>query len=111
MVLLKLSSEIQLNPSGQLGVKSVVTSDSVLVACLQVSCKVDRRIAVFFIYMDRVATISEPYKKKYGIPDEIYQDYKNDLKASQTVYDGYVIGNKVVVPFDVISEEDLECNI
>ena len=66
-----------------------------------------KRIPVFFIYMDRVATISESYKKKYGIPDEYYQDYKNHLKASQTVYDGYVIGNKVVVPFDVISEEDL----
>ena len=107
MVLVSQNSEILSLPSGQPGVKSAVTSDSVLAGCLRDRQVGRKRIPVFFIYMDRVATISESYKKKYGIPDDLYQEYKNDLKASQTVYDGYVIGNKVVVPFDVISEEDL----
>ena len=87
--------------------KLAVISDSVPAGFLQASSWATNVSPVFFIYMDRVATISESYKKKYGIPDDLYQEYKNDLKASQTVYDGYVVGNKVVVPFDVISEKDL----
>jgi hypothetical protein len=68
----------------------------------------DKRIPIFYVYPQKIATISETVKNFYDIPDDIYQKYKDELKASQTIYDGYVVGNKVEVPYDLISVDELE---
>jgi hypothetical protein len=62
----------------------------------------DKRIPLFYVLDKIIGKISENTKNSYGIPDEIYQKYKNDLKNYQDVYDRYVIGNKVDIPFDDI---------
>lgn len=68
----------------------------------------DRRVAPFFIYLNRVPILSEKYRSSLNVPDDLYQQYKEDLKRSQVVYDGYCVGNKVEVPFDEITVDDLE---
>jgi hypothetical protein len=68
----------------------------------------DKRIPIFYIYPQKVSTISESAKSTYDIPDEIHQAYKNELKASQKIYDAYVVGNKVEIPYSLISVEELE---
>jgi hypothetical protein len=67
-----------------------------------------RRIPIFYVYPQRVGTISEACINTYDIPDDIYQKYKDQLKASNVIYDGYVIGNKVEVPYELISVDELE---
>jgi hypothetical protein len=68
----------------------------------------DKRIPVFYVYPRYLTTISETTKSTYDIPDDIHQAYKNQLKASQTIYDGYVVGNKVEIPYNLIGVEELE---
>jgi hypothetical protein len=68
----------------------------------------DKRIPIFYVYPQKVSTVSETTKNLYNIPDDIYQKYKDELKASQTIYDGYVVGNKVEVPYELISVDELE---
>lgn len=68
----------------------------------------DKRIPLFYGYYDVTSIISETTKDYYNIPDEPYQIYKNDLKSSNFIYDEYVIGNKVNVPFDRIEKSDLK---
>jgi hypothetical protein len=68
----------------------------------------DKRIPIFYLYPQKVTTVSETTKSFYSIPDDIYQKYKDELKASQTIYDGYVVGNRVEVPYELISVDELE---
>lgn len=68
----------------------------------------DKRIAPFFVYLNRVPILSEKWRSSLNIPDDLYQQYKEDLKRSQVVYDGYCVGNKVEVPFTEITIDDLE---
>ena len=68
----------------------------------------DKRIPIFYVYPRKVSTISETVKNFYDIPDDIYQKYKDELKVSQTIYDGYVVGNKVEVLYELISVDELE---
>jgi hypothetical protein len=68
----------------------------------------DKRIPLFYCYRHTSPIISETTKDYYDIPDEPYQIYKNDLKSSNLIYDGYVIGNKVDVPFDSMAKNDLK---
>jgi len=67
-----------------------------------------KRLPIFFVYNNRLATLSEKTRLSLNISDELYQQYKEDLKDSQFIYDGYCIGNKVEVPYSEISKEDLE---
>lgn len=68
----------------------------------------DKRIPIFYVYPQKVSTISETTKNFYNIPDDIYQRYKDELKASHTIYDGYVVSNRVEVPYELISVDELE---
>jgi hypothetical protein len=68
----------------------------------------DKRVAPFFTYVNRVATLSETWRNNLGIPDDVYEEYKEDLKKSEVVYDGYIVGNKVEVPYSAISTDDLQ---
>jgi hypothetical protein len=66
-----------------------------------------KRIAPFFTYYNRIPVLSERWRTSINIPDDLYLEYKENLKASQYVYDGYCIGNKVEVPFNEITVDDL----
>ena len=68
----------------------------------------DKRVAPFFTYYNRIPVLSERWRNNYNISDDLFIQYKESLKSSQTVYDGYCIGNKVEVPFSEISIDDLE---
>lgn len=68
----------------------------------------DKRVAPFFTYYNRIPVLSEKWRSNYNISDNLFIQYKEGLKSSQTVYDGYCVGNKVEVPFSEISIEDLE---
>lgn len=67
-----------------------------------------KRIAPFFTYYNRIPVLSERWRTSINIPDDLYLEYKENLKASQYVYDGYCIGNKVEVPFNEITIDDLK---
>jgi len=67
-----------------------------------------KRIPIFYAYHSTVDIIPESHKLSYNIPDELYNQYRSDLKSSETVYDGYCISNKRAVHFDRISQEDLQ---
>jgi hypothetical protein len=67
----------------------------------------EKRTPILFIYHNCISTISETHRNSYDIPDDFYQEYKNDLRESQVIYDGYVVGNRVNVPFNAITEDDL----
>lgn len=67
-----------------------------------------KRIAIQFVYNNRIALVSDNYRNSYGISDETYGKYKS--KISQTVpraYD-FLISNKVEIQFELLSESDLE---
>jgi hypothetical protein len=68
----------------------------------------DKRIPIFYLYPQKITTVSETTKSVYSIPDDIYQKYKDELKESNTIYDGYIVGNKVEVPYELISVDELE---
>jgi len=68
----------------------------------------DKRITPFFVYHNRLPILSEKWRNNLNIPDDLYQQYKEDLKKSQIIYDGYCVGNKVEVPFAEITVDDLE---
>lgn len=67
-----------------------------------------KRMAPFFTFYNRIPILSEKWRSSINISDDLYMRYTDELKASQTVYDGYCVGNKVEVPFDKISVADLE---
>ena len=68
----------------------------------------NKRIPIQIVYNNRVAIISEKMREAYDMPEKLYQEYKEDLKKAPTVYDKYVIGNKVDVGFDVMDAETLK---
>lgn len=68
----------------------------------------DKRITPFFVYLNRLPILSEKWRNNLNIPDDLYQQYKEDLKRSQIIYDGYCVGNRVEVPFAEITVDDLE---
>jgi len=68
----------------------------------------DKRVAPFFTYYNRIPVLSDKWRSNYSIPDDLFAQYREALKASQTVYDGYCVGNRVEVPFSEISVADLE---
>jgi hypothetical protein len=51
---------------------------------------------------------SHEQKNKYSIPDKLFENYKEDLKKLPRIYDEYVVGGKVEVPFSKLSEGDLD---
>ena len=68
----------------------------------------DKRIPLFYVLPDHIDKISEKVKNNYDISDEAYREYKEDIKQSKLIYDRYIIGNKVQIPYNEITKEDLE---
>jgi len=67
-----------------------------------------RRIPLFYGYRWGFPIITELTKDYYKIPDEAYKIYKDILKESSTIYDGFVVANRVDVKFESIIANDLE---
>lgn len=67
-----------------------------------------RRIAIQFVYDNRVALISEKWKEANNIPEDIYREYREEFKKVPEFYDKYVIGNKVEIGFDKTNVEILK---
>ncbi len=66
-----------------------------------------KRVPLFYGYKDQFSILSDKVKIAADVPDEIHQEYKEELKGSPYIYDGYCIGNKVLVPHQGISVEEL----
>jgi len=67
----------------------------------------DKRIPVQMVYDRYIEIISEKSRESYKIPQDLYREYKEDLKRSPELYDKYLIANKVVVRFEDIDPEVL----
>lgn len=67
----------------------------------------ERRIPLFYLYNNRIARISDTTKINYNISDKIYENYKSSLKEYPEIYDMYIVGNKVDIPFDDIDEKTI----
>lgn len=67
-----------------------------------------KRIPIQFVYNNRLAIVSQAQKEKYNIPESIYEEYKENLKILSKIYDEYIIGGKVEVPFSKLTENEIE---
>lgn len=67
----------------------------------------EKRVPLFYLYNNRIARISDTTRDNYSIPNEIYEAYKDELKKYPDIYDRYIIGNKVDIPFEDIDAETL----
>ncbi len=67
-----------------------------------------KRIPVQFVYNNRLAIVSSLQQQKYNVPDQIFEEYREELKAIPRVFDEFVVGGKVEVSFSLLSEHDLE---
>ena len=66
-----------------------------------------RRLAIQFVYDNRLSIISEKARKYSEIPTEIYEDYLNELKQSSLLHDKFIASGKVEIPFSSITEDIL----
>jgi len=67
-----------------------------------------KRIPIQFVYNNRLALLSQHYADKLDIPPDLYEVYKNDIKQSKDIFDEYLMGNKVEIPFDRLDVESLD---
>lgn len=67
-----------------------------------------KRVPLLFVYNDRAGIMNENHRLRYSISDELYNGFKEDMKRSSAIYDSYLVGNKVTIPFSEISMGDLE---
>jgi len=66
-----------------------------------------KRIALQMIYDDKISIMSKKVSKSISVPQEIYDDYLEDLKRSPFLHDKYIASGKVDVSFSLIDEETL----
>ena len=66
------------------------------------------RIPIQYVYNNRLAIISKAQRDTYNIQESIYDEYKEELKAVPKVYDEYVVGGKVEVPFSKLTVDEIE---
>jgi len=67
----------------------------------------NKRVPIQFVYNNRIALLSQLYSEKLNIPPHFYKEYKEELKASKGIFDEYLIGNRVEIPFDKLDVESL----
>jgi len=66
-----------------------------------------KRVAIQFVYDNRLAMISDKARKFSNIPKKIYEKYLEDLGQSDYLYDKYIASGKVEVHFSVIDKDIL----
>ena len=66
-----------------------------------------KRIPIQYIYNNRIALLSQLYSERLNIPPQFYKEYKDALKASKGIFDEYLVGNKVEIPFDRMDVDSL----
>jgi hypothetical protein len=64
-----------------------------------------KRIPMQLILDTYLYLISEKTKQLYNIPDEIYLNYKNEIKKAPSIYDKHLISNKPGVNFTEMDDE------
>ena len=67
----------------------------------------NKRLPIQFVYNNRLALLSQHYSDNLDIPPDLYEAYKNDIKQTKDIFDEYLMGNKVEVPFDRLDVESL----
>lgn len=67
-----------------------------------------KRIPIQFVYNNRLAIISNLQQQKYNVPDQVFEEYREELKVIPKVFDECVVGGKVEVSFSQLSEHDVE---
>ncbi len=65
------------------------------------------RVSIQYIYDNRIALISDKWRKTCKIEDDTYERYKSSLKDSVPIAYDYLVGNKVEISFDKLNQEDL----
>lgn len=65
------------------------------------------RIAIQFVYDNRLALVSDNWRKTCNIEDDTYERYKTSLKNSVPIAYDFLVGNKVELSFDKLSSDDL----
>jgi len=66
-----------------------------------------KRIALQFVYDNKISLISEKWAKSSNIPQHLYDDYIKDIKQSGLLYDKYIASGKVEVEFAGIDDDTL----
>lgn len=68
-----------------------------------------RRKALQFAYQERVSLLSDKWRKTLGISDSTYTTYKEYIKDNlPVIYDTYLVSNRMEIPYDTITPEDLQ---
>ena len=67
-----------------------------------------KRIPLQYVYNNKLQIVSKGDQEKYNIPDQIFSEYREQLKQIPRIYDEFVVGNKVEILFSILSERDLE---
>lgn len=65
------------------------------------------RIPIQFVYNNRLAIISKIHRDKYNISESIYEEYKEELRAIPKVYDEYIVGGRVEIPFSKLTVDEI----
>lgn len=67
----------------------------------------DKRIPIQFVYNNRIDLLSQYYSERLNIPSGYYKEYKEAIKAARGIFDEYLVGNKVGIPFDKLDAGSL----
>ncbi len=66
-----------------------------------------RRIPIQLVYDQYLSLLSEKLRNNYSIPDDLYGEYIQNLKKISNIYDEFIVSNKVYIPFEKITADDL----
>ena len=68
-----------------------------------------RRVPVQFVMQNSLDIISQKWREKYEIPQELYARYMNYFKEKvPEIYDSYIIGGKVVIKYQDLDIEEFK---
>lgn len=68
----------------------------------------NKRIPLQFVYINRLALISDNYTISLGIDDDIYKHYKEKIKREVPKAFDHLMGNRVEIHYESISKVELE---
>jgi hypothetical protein len=67
-----------------------------------------KRIPIQYVYNNRLEVISSAEQRKYNMPDQIFKEYQEEMKAVPRIFDEFIVGGKKFVFFEILSESELE---
>ncbi len=66
------------------------------------------RIPIQYVFDNRLLIVANWERQKYHVPDQMYEEYREELKAIPRIYDEYVVGGKVEILFAKLTEQEIE---